>query len=563
MNLNTLFSRVIPHICGIITISYTPFASIDPTSPVKMAILGTCAFTIFLIIITTYPVGLKSNTQVLLVVFLFVTDLFLVFFLSSENKIEQFYGAISRNFGLLTQLSLAIFLLAAMVFSSQSTIIRFKKSVLVYGAINMFYGLIQVMGLDFVRNWETTYANSARGFFANPNQNSSFTALVALVSISNLLNSKRKITEHLGSISFLFIAIVNLYFTRSTQGYLILIFGLMLLFLLFLRQSAVYSKYFIPAVLAVIGFSFLAILDIFQKLPWKSFLYSSTIEARGDYWRAGLEMGTNNPIFGVGLDKYLEWYRIYRDDTSAARPYALEVSNSAHNVFIDYFAFGGIPLLLLYLSIQFLVVLKLFRIIKSNSEYNSELITLILIFSSFTLQSLVSPVHIGFHIWGWVTMGLVLGWEQNQRGQNVTNPKPTFESAEDKKIMTTKLRFTLVSILGLTLGFLISSPYLVQETRFRNGVYGVKSEQEMYNAANFAPKSSYRMAQAAWKLYSNGYKESSLKLALDSVAYSPNNYSAWLVLYSMEDLDPKMKELVNKNINRLEPRPGNIVKYSR
>ncbi len=560
MKINLFFSRIIPHICGVITISYTPFTSIDPTSPVKMAILGTSAFAIILILFFTYPIGIQSNIRTLLFLFLFALDLFLVFFVSSENKIEQFYGAISRNFGLLTQLSLAVFLLAATIFSSPNIIMRLKKSVIVYGSINMIYGFVQVMGLDFVKNWETTYANSARGFFANPNQNASFTALVALISISNLLNPKRKFSEHLGSISFLLISLINIYFSRSTQGYLILIFGMMILFLLFLRQHRIYSKYLIPTALVVISFGFLAILDLFQKLPWKSFLYSSTVEARGDYWRAGIEMGTNNPIFGVGLDKYLEWYRIYRDDTAAARPYASEVSNSAHNVFIDYFAFGGFPLLLLYLLIQFLVVLKLFRIIKSNSGYNSELVTLILIFSSFTLQSLVSPVHIGFHIWGWVTMGLVLGWKLYQSDESEINTKSNQEPVNNKNKIVSKSKFILVSLLGLSLGFMTSSPYFVQETRFRNGVYGVKSEREILNAASIKPKSSYRMAQAAWKLYQLGYRESSLKLALDAIAYSPNNYYGWLVLYSMVDLDPKLSEVVKKNIERLEPRPGNITK---
>lgn len=560
MKINLFFSRIIPHICGIITISYTPFISIDPTSPVKMAILGTCAFAIILIIFSTYPIGLQSNIQTLLIVFLFALDLFLVFFISSENKIEQFYGAISRNFGLLTQLSLVVFLIAATIFSSPDLIIRLKKTVIVYGSINMIYGFIQVMGLDFVKNWDTTYANSSRGFFANPNQNSSFTALVALISISNLLNPKRKVTEHLGSISFLLISLINIYFSRSTQGYLILIFGMMLLFLLFLRQNKIYSKYLLPTVLAVISFSFFAILDIFQKLPWKSFLYSSTVEARGDYWRAGIKMGTNNPIFGVGLDKYLEWYRIYRDDVAAARPYASEVSNSAHNVFIDYFAFGGFPLLLLYLLIQFLVVLKLIRIIKLNSGYNPGLVTLILIFSCFTLQSLVSPVHIGFHIWGWVAMGLVLGWKLSQDDKSEFKTKPTQGLTDTRKLNPSKSKFILVSVLGLSLGFTISTPYILQETRFRNGVYGVKSEIEIFNAASIKPKSSYRMAQAAWKLYQLGFRESSLKLALDAIAYSPNNYYGWLVLYSMVDLDPKLTEIVKINIERLEPRPGNITK---
>ena len=118
MNLNIFFSRIIPHICGIITISYTPFTSIDPTSPVKMAILGTCAFAFLFILFFTYPIELKSNNRALLIILIFVFDLLLVFFLSPENKVEQFYGAISRNFGLLTQISLAIFFLVSALFSS-------------------------------------------------------------------------------------------------------------------------------------------------------------------------------------------------------------------------------------------------------------------------------------------------------------------------------------------------------------------------------------------------------------------------------------------------------------
>ena len=560
MNLNIFFSRIIPHICGIITISYTPFTSIDPTSPVKMAILGTCAFAFLFILFFTYPIELKSNNRALLIILIFVFDLLLVFFLSPENKVEQFYGAISRNFGLLTQISLAIFFLVSALFSSPNLISKFKRSILIYGSINIIYGYLQIIGEDFVKNWDTTYANSARGFFANPNQNSSFTALVALVSLSNLLNQKRKITEHFGSISFSIIALINIYFARSIQGYLILIVGIMLLFLLFLRQNKIYSKYLIPAVLAEISLGFLAILDLFQKVPWKSFLYGSTVEARGDYWRAGIEMGRENPFFGVGLDKYLEWYRIYRDDIAAARPYASEVSNSAHNIFIDYFAFGGFPLLFIYILIQLLVIFKLIKIIKLNPGYNSELVTLILIFSAFSLQGLVSPAHIGFNIWGWVTMGLVMGWKFNQSDQSQIKIKPSNNVLKVDNDMPSKLRVIMVLIPGLLLGSLTASSYLVQEARFRNGVYGVKTYQEMFDAAYIKPKSSYRMAQASWKLYINGSKDKSLKLALDAVLYSPNNYYAWLVLFSMSDLDPGLTEEVKRNIERLEPRPGNIKK---
>ena len=67
------------------------------------------------------------------------------------------------------------------------------------------------------------------------------------------------------------------------------------------------------------------------------------------------------------------------------------------------------------------------------------------------------------------------------------------------------------------------------------------------------------MAQASWLLYENNFKEKSLKIALDAVEYSPNNYYAWLSLYSRTDLDPVLKEEVLKNISRLEPRSAGII----
>ena len=116
-------------------------------------------------------------------------------------------------------------------------------------------------------------------------------------------------------------------------------------------------------------------------------------------------------------------------------------------------------------------------------------------------------------------------------------------------------------LLGITVGALISTPYIIQEIRFRNGVYGEKSYSQMYNAAYIWPKSSTRMAQASWKLYINGSTDKSLEVALDAVRYSPNNFYGWMVLYSRSDLDENLRKEVEKNINRLEPRANNIKKF--
>lgn len=560
MDLKLFLARVIPHMCGIITISYTPFATIDPTSPIKMTLIATFAFGLLFILLLTELRNLKLDIKILVLLMVFSINLLIVFIHSDENKIEQFYGTVGRNVGLLTQISLIIFCAGTTVYSSPDLISRLKKLLLIYGSINMAYGTLQVMGEDFVTSWDTTYVDSARGFFANPNQNSTFNAILALVSISNLLDRKRKLSEHLGSLVFFSFAFFNIYFSNSTQGFLILVAGLVILFLLFLRQNVKYNKYYFSGSLASSCIAVIATLDLFQKVPWNPILHSATVSVRGDYLRAGISMGSDNPVFGLGLDKFFEWYRVYRDDIAGTRPWQNEVSNSAHNYFIDYFAFGGYPLLILYSIIQFLVVVKLFKLLKRQREYNSELIFLLLFFVAHTLQSLISPMHTGLFIWGWVVTGLILGWKiQNTQGTNGRPVKLGLNQSSSEQKIETKTKVLSIFSIGILLGALISSPFIIGEARFRQGVYGVKSPSQMYKAAYIWPKSSTRMAQSSWKLYLSGSADKSLQVALDAVKISPNNYYAWLVLYARTDLTAPLMAEVEKNINRLEPRPDNII----
>jgi O-antigen ligase len=98
-----------------------------------------------------------------------------------------------------------------------------------------------------------------------------------------------------------------------------------------------------------------------QKGPLSTLLYQDSITYRGDYWRAGIRMISEHPLFGVGFDSFGDYYFRYRDLTSATRRGPLIYTNSAHNYFIDFAANGGLFYLLLYLlftsfEIYFLVV---------------------------------------------------------------------------------------------------------------------------------------------------------------------------------------------------------------
>lgn len=547
-----LVSKILLSTCAITTLAITPFINIDPFAPPKMAILGAASSALLIVLLFSNKLIFKVTTNYIFL--LLILDLLLVYYFSGANKVEQFYGTVGRNFGLLTQLSLVVICVTSANYYSLEITKNFKKLIIIVGGINMAYGTIQLMGEDFVSNWTTTYANSARGFFGNPNQYSSFTAIAALVSMSNILKKKRPVSEQLGSLSYILIAFFHLYFSKSTQGPVVFGAGSLLLVLIFLKSNN-YKKLNLQ-IYVVASFTILvcAILDIFQKSPWKPLLYSSTVSTRGDYWRAGIDMGLSHPFFGVGLDKYLEWYRISRDDVTFSRVYSTEVTDSAHNIFIDCFAFGGFPLLGIFLLLNLFIVRKVVKIILNKSVYDTTLTGLIIVYVGYLLQSLISPIHLGLAIWGWVSMGLILGVKLD----NDMSVTPSKQKTINEKVGFSS-KFITMTIVSSIIGLLVSSLFMIQDMRFRSAIKQNSTADRIYSSAYIWPKSSTRMAQASWLLYKNEFEEKSLKIALDAVKYSPNSYSAWLVLYSRTDLDPALKELVLKNISRLEPRSAGII----
>ena len=547
-----LVSKILLSTCAITTLIYTPFINIDPFAAPKIAILGTASSALVIILLFSNKLifRVKSNYIFLLL----ILDLLLVYYFSGANKVEQFYGTVGRNFGLLAHLSLVVICLASANYCSLEIIKNFRKLLIIVSGINMAYGTIQLMGEDFVSNWTTTYLDSARGFFGNPNQYSSFTAIAALVSMSNVLKKKRPVSEQLGSLSYILISIFHLYFSNSTQGPVVFGVGSLLLVFIFLKSNN--YKNFNLQIYVVVSFTILvcAILDIFQKSPWKPLLYSSTVSTRGDYWRAGIDMGLSHPFFGIGLDKYLEWYRISRDDVTFSRVYSAEVTDSAHNIFIDCFAFGGFPLLGIFILLNLFIVRKVVKIILNINLYDTTLTGLIIVYVGYLLQSLISPIHLGLAIWGWVSMGLILGVKLD----NDNNVVPSKQKTINEKVGFSS-KFISTMIVSTITGLLVSSLFMIQDMRFRSAIKQNSTVDRIYDSAYIWPKSSTRMAQASWLLYRNEFKEQSLKIALDAVKYSPNNYSAWLVLYSRTDLDPELKVEVLKNISRLEPRSAGII----
>ena len=560
MNLSRISARLIPAFCVLITISFTPFLNRDPVNPIRMILIAVLGAILFSVILISYK-RFKDKYSLVLFLLLFLLDLFLVYFFSGANRIEQLYGTIGRNYGLVTQVSLIIICIASYVFSTRDFINRFSKTIILASGINMAYGTMQIMELDPVKNW-SIWNGLAIGFFGNPNQYSSFTAIVASVVFCKILIPGRGMSEQAGSIAFILFSIFSLFFADSTQGWAILAVGIVAsitIKLMISSRKKLFSKLFITCVLIS---SAISVLDIFQKVPWKPLLFSETVTYRGDYWRAGVTMGLEHPWFGVGLDQYLNSYRVSRDALTASRSVSQEVSDSAHNLFIDYFAFGGIPLITIYILIQILVFLKIVNIIKRSATYDSGTVALIVAFFGFFLQSLISPVSLSVIVWSWVATGLILGLPTD-RGVikvDMKKNKGDLGITENSNFQHTKFSVFLICLISSVIGIVISSPFLIKDMNVRNAFKPNSTISAVYNSAYIWPKYATWMAEASWLLYYNGEASKSLKIAQDATKYDPNNYLAWLSLYSRTDLDPALKKIVEENILRLEPRKENIIK---
>jgi O-antigen ligase len=451
--------------------------------------------------------------------------------------------------------------IASFIYSTKDFINRFSKTIILASGINMAYGTLQVMGLDPVKNW-SIWKGLPIGFFGNPNQYSSFTAIAASVAFCKILISGRDMSEQAGSVIFILFSILSLFFADSTQGWVILTVGIVIsisIKLIISARKKLFSKLFITGVLIS---SIISVLDIFQKVPWKPLLFSETVTYRGDYWRAGVTMGLEHPWFGVGLDQYLNHYRVSRDALTASRSVSQEVSDSAHNLFIDYFAFGGVPLLVIYILIQILVFLKIAKIIKQSTTYDSGTVSLVVAFFGFFLQSLISPVSLSIIIWSWVAIGLILGLPTVKSIIKVDMKKNKVDSGitANSNLVHKKSSVFLICAMFGVIGFVISSPFLIKDMKVRNAFKLNSTESAVYNSAYIWPKYATWMAEASWLLYYNGEVSKSLKIAQDAIKYDPNNYIAWLALYSRTDLDSAFKKVVDENILRLEPRKENIVK---
>ena len=455
---------------------------------------------------------------------------------SGIDIFDGLMGVYGRSIGALTYISLLILFFAAVISATISNSVTLLKSLIYLGIVTAAYGLIQYFDLDPILTTKTY--NPVKGFLGNPNFQSSFLGIAAVAVVSFILSKNLQTKYRFFLLSaltfFLFIA----YLTDSTQGFIVFIIGLYYLVFAKLRSSKSTEKLSLFMVIISPIVFVLLILDLLQKSPWSSILYENSISYRGDFWRAGLSMFMNNPIFGIGPDGYRDEYRLYRDSVAANRIENRPPINSAHNIFIEMGATGGVPLLLSYILMVLLTFIAIWKLSIKFKEYNSSISGLIACWLGFMAQAIISVNTIPLSIIGWVFAGRIIGLR--------------IGVIPEGKNLKIRQRLPQILVIPLATSSLVGLPLVSSDVNFRNALRFQDSNQ--IELAAYRYPANVQTAGLVAEIFRNANQsELATQIARDATKMNPKNYEAWEELYQSENLSSSEKAYVLSILKKLDP----------
>jgi hypothetical protein len=384
------------------------------------------------------------------------------------------------------------------------------------------------------------------GTLGNSNFVSALLGMASIASFALVLQNSKSLGLRVLLLVSLSVSIFVIFESKSSQGLLIFVIGVTLV--LYSRYKYNFSFVWRKGILS---FAFLSTLiggfGVINVGPLASILYQPSVTFRGDFWNAGLRMSMDNPMFGVGLDAYGDWYRSSRSEVATFRQGVDVTSNSAHNVFLDMLANGGIPLLLSYSIIVLLVIkscIHTLRILKSYEPYS---IALISCWVGFLIQSIISINQLGLAVWGWIMGGAIIANER-MHGKSVQ----TFKQSNRSVAGQVSSSAVVTSAISLGIGVLLFIWPFTNDLSFKRAFR--LGDVELIQAAtlNFPPNPRY-LVTSAEVFMDNALYDESLAVARRIIDLNPREFNGWRLIVMNPESSPAEKSIALQKMKELDP----------
>jgi len=541
-----------------VTILVTDKINTDPVNVSKMLLLSVVGFSLLPIIFIQMKDLLRDSR-----IILFASAGFIVFatisMFTSANPFERgLYGAFGRNTGLLTYTSLIIIFLTSTLISQYKNFQRVINVLLIAGIINVVLSLLAASGNDPL-TWENPY-NAVLGTFGNPNFISAFMGILFTSLLVQILDGKVSTKLRLLFLGLLpFVALV-IYFSRSLQGILVAVFGSALAIYFFIRSKEKYARVANLYLGGVAAAGLLGLAGILNKGPLASLLYSYTIKLRSEYWKAGINMGMENPFTGVGIDSYGIYYRSFRELSATVSPGVGVSTDTAHNVYIDIFSGVGFPGLLAYLVINGFVLFTALKHLKKTKTFDGLFLTLFLGWVAYQLQSIASINQIGLALWGWLLGGLIIAYAraypdgiiEERKSESKSGVTGKRSKKQDNELLDASSSLKIIG--SAIIGLLIALPPFVADAKVRNFYSNKEGTAESVIALGQSwPVDNLRLNKIIISLANNNQNDQARELAAFAALKFPSDYVSWWALDQLTRDGIPEKEFLRAKLHEIDP----------
>jgi hypothetical protein len=534
-----------------VTLLVTGFANYDPVNVPKMFLLSGIGFgCLFLLLKSGWENIFTRNKPVFILWILFTLGGLISLAKSQAPLVQNFYGTFGRNTGFLTYFSLSLLMLAAANISKSIIFDKLVMGLIFSGVINVILCLLELMGINLF-GFNNIY-HHILGTFGNPNFISSFLGIFISSYLVLIFKKNISVYYRISALVLLPLAFYEIVTSKSIQGIFVTGIGIGIagFFLVkeFLKKT--YFQIIYLTLTASVGLT--AVLGALQIGPLAKLIYKVSITLRGEYWKAGLTMGSSDLLGGVGFDTYGDWYRRARSASAMILPGPTTVSNSAHNVNIEIFASGGLTLLIPYVALIIYTAYLSVRTIISIKSYNATYFIIFTAWICYQSQAIISINQIGVAIWGWVLTGALIGYSR-------------FLLASDQSVVLNQSRssksgtvsrdasVTLFSSLGVAVGLAIAFPAYYADVEWRSALKSSSVEKAQAAAVRW-PLDSYRLANAALVFEQNKFPQQAYEMAKLGIEHNPYYFDAWKVMTTLTLSTPAEKELAVSKMHELDPR---------
>jgi hypothetical protein len=357
-----------------------------------------------------------------------------------------------------------------------------------------------------------------------------------------VIDNQAKNVQRVICASQVIVSLALIVLSNSQQGLLVIASGVAVL--------AAIRVYYLKNRLLLISFvaiilvgAFSAILGMLKMGPLSSILYQDSITFRGDYWRAAIQMASEKPLFGVGLDSYGDWYRRGRDLEATVRRGPEIVTNAAHNVYLDMLANGGVTLFVLYCASVILVIISIVKILKSGKPLNSSHLAIIACWVAFQIQSVISINQLGLVIWGWLLGGLIIGIAFRLKSSKMSSNSEA-DLANPAQVVK--------AFTGVLIGLIIAIPPFYASAKFKSALE-TRNANAIYLAAKLFPLDPVKLVSASTIFIENKMSTQAIDLINLSRTNFPADFQTLKLISNSSYFDDEERERAIRLMRLLDP----------